>query len=188
MRQFGSELMDRELNVTISYATGLHNLPYAPVEGRIFPLIWLSREPDRIGEIPELEGEPELARFLNVINAPGLPFESFRCAFEDTAHSSVGGVLRRMYVGIIFRDRDWASDLTNYFVLARGLLLAAVHDDSFPDGTGPFELRLMRNCLKDEGGRVVFTADVQMEIYGEDQAHMREMLTKRLAALQRALS
>lgn len=158
------------------------------MEGRVFPLIWLSREPDRIGEIPELEGEPELARFINAINGPGLPFESFRCAFEDTVHPSVGGVLRHMYVGIVFRDREWASDLTNYFVLARGLLLTAVHDESFPDGTGPFELRLMRNCLKDEGECIVFTADVQMEIYGEDQAQMRERLATRLSALQRALS
>jgi len=158
------------------------------VEGKIFPLIWLSREPDRISEIPELEGEPELASFLGTINAPGLPFESFRCAFEDIVNPSTGGVLRRMYVGIIFRDRDWASDLTNYFVLARGLLMSVVHDNSFPDGTGPFELRLMRNCLKDEGGRIAFTADVQMELYGEDQAQMREELARQLSVLQQALS
>ncbi|WP_445392391.1 hypothetical protein ACUDTL_16905 [Stenotrophomonas pavanii] len=180
--------MHRELNISISYATETYNLPYALEEGKVFPLIWLSREPDRISEIPELEGEPELASFLAAINAPGLPFESFRCALEDVSHPEVGGVLRRMYVGVIFRDREWASDISNYFMLARGLLLTSVHNDSFPDGSSPFELRLMKNCLKDEGGRIAFTADVQMEIWGEAAEEMREHLIERLAALQHVLS
>ncbi len=46
----------------------------------------------------------------------------------------------------------------------------------------------MKNCLKDEGGRIAFSADVQMEMYGEDQAQMREELARRLSALQQALS
>lgn len=178
--------MDKTASIQVTYTTGHRNLPYATneVEG-LFPMVWLSKEPDRIDEIPEFDGEPELKEFVRAINAPNLPFETFRCAHRTDTQP--GGVIREMYVAVIFRDRRLAASLDPYMVLVRSIVTALAESTDFPDNALPFEVRLHRHWLKEES-LWAYTADIQFYLQAESEPQMRRKMTQEMAFLEKILA
>ncbi|MBH3399183.1 hypothetical protein I5S60_06340 [Pseudomonas fluorescens] len=177
---------EKSATIQVTFTTGHRNLPYATdLETGHHPMIWLSKEPDRINEIPELEGEPELKGFIQAINGPGQDFETFRCAHSTKEDEK--GTTRSMYVAIIFRNRQWAAAPDPYLIVSRNIVMSAAHSDLFPDGAFPFELRLRNHWLKEE--RVyAYTADIQFYIQAPDEAQMREELGRQTAFLEKILN
>ncbi|NVZ45125.1 hypothetical protein HX780_06730 [Pseudomonas tolaasii] len=177
---------DKTASIQVTFTTGHRNLPYAVnLEEDHHPMIWLSREPERIDEIPELKGEPELKEFVRAINGPGLHFETFRCSHRTGTDQ--GHVIRTMYVALIFRDRKLAASLDNYMVLIRGILTGVAASKEFPDNALPFEVRLHKHWLKEEE-LWVHTADIQFHIQALDEARMREELGRQTAFLEKILN
>lgn len=176
---------EKTASVQVTFTTGHRNLPYAAdIETGHHPMIWLSKEPDRIDEIPELDGEPELKDLIRAINGPGQDFETFRCAHTTT--QTEAGITRSMYVAVIFRNRQWAETPDPYLVLSRSIVIALAHSDEFPDNALPFEVRLRRHWLKEESVWA-YTADIQLYIQAPNEAQMREELARQTAFLQKIL-
>ena len=177
---------EKKASIQLTFTTGHRNLPYATdLEEDHHPMIWLSKEPHRIDEIPELVGEPELKEFIKAINGPGQDFETFRCA--HTTKQTENGVTRSMYVAVIFRNRQWAETPDPYFILSRGIVMALAQSKEFPNGSIPFEVQLQRHWLKEE--RVwAYTADIQFYIQAPDEAQMREELARQTAFLEKILN
>lgn len=148
-------------------------------------MIWLSKEPERINEIPELKGEPELEKLIRAINGPGQDFETFRCA--HTTEKTEYGVTRSMYVAIIFRNRQWAEVPDAYLVLSRNIVMSLAHSDEFPDCAIPFEVQLRKHWLKEESVWA-YTADIQFHIRAPDEAQMRVELRRQTAFLEKILN
>ncbi|UNM18055.1 hypothetical protein K0P33_21180 [Pseudomonas sp. ArH3a] len=177
---------DKTASIQITFTTGHRNLPYATdLEGGHHPMIWLSKEPDRINEIPELEGEPELKDLIRAINGPGQDFETFRCA--HTTKKTEAGITRSMYVAIIFRNRQWAEVPDPYLIVSRNIVTSLARSDQFPDGAIPFELRLRNHWLKEEQV-YAYTADIQFYIQAPDEAQMREELARQTVFLEKILN
>jgi len=178
--------MEKSSSIQVTFTTGHRNLPYATdEENGHHPMIWLSREPERITEIPELQNEPELKAFISAINAPGRHFETFRCAHSDT--EAPGSYTRAMYVAVLFRDRALAASIDNYMILAREIVTGTANHPDFPANTVPFELRLAQHWLKEESAWV-YTADIQFWIQALDQAAMRNEMSKEMAFLEKILT
>lgn len=176
----------KSASIQVTFTTGHRNLPYATnLEEDHHPMIWLSREPELIDEIPELEGEPELKEFVRAINAPGNDFETFRCSHRTGTDQ--GHVIRSMYVAVMFRDRNLAASLDPYMVLVRSILTGLAASTEFPDNALPFEVRLHRHRLKEESVWV-YTADIQFHIQALDEAQMRAELARQTAFLEKILN
>jgi len=111
-------------------------------------MIWLSKEPGRIEEIPELQRDPKLKSLVVAINSPNLRFETFRCASQvedENGHfSSVFGV------GIIYRDRRAFQDYGAQLMVAGEVLGFVADSDKFPDQARPFAIEIHRIHLKEE--------------------------------------
>ncbi|KAI2693124.1 hypothetical protein [Pseudomonas sp. TNT3] len=177
---------EKTASVQVTFTTGHRNLPYATdLETGHHPMIWLSKEPNRIDEIPELEGEPELKELIRAINGPSQDFETFRCA--HTTNKTESGITRSMYVAVIFRNRQWAETPDPYLVLSRSIVIALAHSEEFPDNALPFEVRLRRHWLKEESVWA-YTADIHLYIQAPDEAQMREELARQTAFLQKILT
>lgn len=177
---------EKTASVQITYTTGHRNLPYATdLEADHHPMIWLSKEPDRINEIPELEGEPELKEFVRAINAPGKDFETFRCS--HSTGTDQGHVVRAMYVAVIFRNRNLAANLDPYMVLVRSILTGVAASTEFPNNALPFEVRLNSHWLKEESVWA-HTADIHFHIQALDEAQMRAELGRQTAFLEKILN
>lgn len=177
---------EKSASIQVTFTTGHRNLPYATdLETGHHPMIWLSKEPGRIDEIPELEGEPELKDLVRAINAPGQDFETFRCAHTTTKTET--GITRSMYVAIIFRNRQWAEVPDPYLIVSRNIAMSLAHSDQFLDGAIPFELRLRNHWLKEEQV-YAYTADIQFYIQAPDEAQMRAELGRQTAFLETILN
>ncbi len=177
---------EKTASIQVTFTTGHRNLPYATnLEEDHHPMIWLSKEPNRIDEIPEFEGEPELKEFVRAINGPGLPFETFRCSHHTGTDQGI--VIREMYVAVIFRDRNLAANLDSYMVLVRSVLTGLASSTEFPDNALPFEVRLHRHWLKEENVWA-HTADIQFHIEALGETQMRAELARQTAFLQEILT
>ena len=177
---------EKTASIQVTFTTGHRNLPYATnVDEGHYPMVWLSKEPHRIDEIPELEGEPELKEFVRAINGPNHDFETFRCFHKTTTDR--GHVVRSMYVAVIFRNRDLAASLDPYMVLTRSILTGVAESKEFPDNALPFEVQLQRHWLKEESVWA-YTADIQFHIQALDVAQMRAELSRQTAFLEKILN
>ncbi|MFJ2455887.1 hypothetical protein ACIOWK_29900 [Pseudomonas protegens] len=177
---------EKTASIQVTFTTGHRNLPYATnLEEDHHPMIWLSREPERIDEIPEFEGEPELKELVRAINEPGLSFETFQCSHRTETNR--GHVIREMYVAIIFRNRSLAASLDPYMILLRCILTGLASSTEFPDNAPTFEVQLCRHWLKEENVWA-YTANIQFHIQALDDAQMRAELGRQTSFLQGILT
>ncbi len=171
----------------IDYRTGFRNLPYATnIEVGHHPMVLLSKDPDKIDQIPELAGEPELRNFIAAVNGPGVPMESFRC--DHRTKQTASGVERNLYVAFLFRDRAMAADARNYLAMAGNLVSEVEREQCFIEGEVPFQINLARHRMREDGDAFVYTVDINMDVQGGTEADMRADLARRLDILLRAIS
>ena len=98
-------------------------IPYRPekhVDGETFPYRSLLEEPSAINDIPELQGELHLKRFVAAVNAPGGTFETFRV--QPGLCRKNGRWRPWVSVGLLFRDRRLFREYSNYVALAGNFL------------------------------------------------------------------
>lgn len=146
----GAGKMSKWKGIQIRLSTQPKDIPYAPdPESDVHQVIWLSREPDRAGEIPELNRHPELKRTVLSLNAPGCRFETFRCGSSDEQYD--GQFHSNFNIGLIYRDRNAFADYGAQFMVAGEILGFATDSDIFSEGSNPFLIEIERVHLKTEG-------------------------------------
>lgn len=107
-------------------------VPYGPVDhpegGRNHGYLRLKGSLSRIQLIPEIEGWPELASFLEIINGDGSPIESVGCekAYFPIPQTTENGpdVYLGSYVEVVF-TKAAANDSAENLLLLAGTLITA---------------------------------------------------------------
>ncbi|RON08522.1 hypothetical protein BK659_14130 [Pseudomonas brassicacearum] len=171
--------------IDLRICTDLRNLPYrAEPEDDIHPMIWLSKEPGRIEEIPELQRDPKLKALVTAINNSGLRFETFSCASQI---EGVDGVFCSVFgVGFIYRDRRAFQDYGAQLMVAGEILGFVADSDTFPDQARPFAIEIHRIHLKEEN-LTGWSVDVWHESRSAHEADVKSQAAKALDFLTSVL-
>lgn len=178
--------MRKTSSIKITYTTGHSILPYAPDEKNgNFPMIWLSKEPDRIGEIPELYGEPELRKLIRSINAPSLALETFSCSHRTFTNSRC--LTKEILFSFIFRDRKLSETLDEYMKLACNIATSIAESVEFEDNALPFEIRFSKNWLKQEN-LWAHTASIYINIQAPNENAVSKKLAQEISFLTKLLT
>ncbi|WP_433766634.1 hypothetical protein [Pseudomonas putida] len=135
--------------VEIRLSTQRKNIPYATdPENDVHPVIWISKEPHRIDEIPELNRDPELKSAIQSLNSPGCRFESFRCGSIDEEDD--GKFYSNFNIGLIYRDREAFANYGAQLMIAGEVLGFSTDSDIFPEGSRMFLIEIESVLLTTE--------------------------------------
>lgn len=105
-------------------------VPYPAVDHRDgtenYGYVSLKKKPAAIAQVPETEGWPELAKILEIINAPDSPLESVGCekSFFPVEGRGDATVNLGSYVDIVFTEFALNEEPTNLLRLAAALMPA----------------------------------------------------------------
>ncbi|MGY2258108.1 hypothetical protein [Pseudomonas sp. SDO55104_S430] len=172
--------------VEIRLSTQQKNIPYAAdPDGDVHPVIWLSKEPDRIGEIPELSRNPELRSAVEILNAPGGRFESFRCLSSD--EEDAGKFYSSFNIGLIYRDRGVFAEYGAQLMVAGEILGYAADSGIFPEGRRAFVIEIERAHLTTENTHG-WTVDLWHQSVGESIQEAKAQSNRALSFLKSVLS
>ena len=168
-----------EIRVSLSIETD--NIPYRSSKysgGEVFPYRNLTKYPDEIDHIPELEGEPFIKQFVARINAPEGMFETFR--ITHWCDHNEEGSRQVMCLGFFFRDRSLFHGYDNCMMLV-GNLLQRMETDGISFLFPPV-VEIQQAYLKTEKikGWVI---DIYLSGFGPSEQSAREDLGTTLSKL-----
>lgn len=151
--------------VEFRLSTTRKNIPYrSEPEEDIHPVIWLTKEPHRIDEIPELARDEELKAAMQALNKPGGRFETFRCLSQTQEDD--GKHLAIFNIGLIYRDRMAFRDYAAQLMVVGELLGFAAEDELFPDSDKPFAVEIEPVTLTTEQVHG-WAVDIWHQSYGD---------------------
>ena len=82
----------------------------------------LRREPDRIGELPELHRWPVLRATVELLNSPSGQFRSIGCEHVASEWGPAAEAVQYCgYVGYCWANNDWNQDVLHYYAHFRRL-------------------------------------------------------------------
>lgn len=172
--------------VQIRLSTESKNIPYAvDPENDVHPVIWLSKEPSRSSEIPELLRHAELKSAVEALNAPGCRFESFRCGSIDEEDNGI--YYSNFNIGLIYRDRSGFANYAAQMMLAGEILGFSTDSDIFPEGSNPFLIEIGAVVLTTEKTRG-WTVDLWHRSSGKTADEARQKANQALGFLENVLS
>ncbi|MCL8303192.1 hypothetical protein [Pseudomonas mosselii] len=148
-------------------------------------MIWLTKQPDRIHDIPELQRDQELKKAIGAINAEGLRFETFRCGSNEETYE--GKILRHFNIGFIYRDRDAFANYGAQLMVAGELLGYATDSGIFEPGEKPFLFELQPIVLTTEGARG-WTMDIWHQSIAASSDEARRKSDQALDLVSKVLS
>lgn len=145
--------LSKWIGISLRIANGVKNIPYtAEPESGVHPVVWLTKEPHRLDEIPELQEDATLKQLVVEANSPGRRFETFRClATEELDEDGQWSAYRN--VGFIYRNRQWFQDYGSQMMVVGEILGFALESIATPDNGSPFAVELQQANLKEEGIR-----------------------------------
>lgn len=173
-------------SVEIRLSQQRKNIPYAPdLANDVHPVIWLSREPQRIDEIPELIRDPELKSTVQSINSPGCRFETFRCG--SVTEEDDGKFYSNFNIGLIYRDRRAFADYGAQLMIAGEVLGFSTDSDIFPASSRTFLIEIEPVHLTTEGVHG-WTVDLWYRCQGETAQDATIQAARALNLLKNVLS
>ncbi|MFO3675800.1 hypothetical protein ACKWMZ_26945 [Pseudomonas protegens] len=162
------------------------NIPYAAdAANDVHQVIWLSKEPQRIDEIPELNRDPELKSVVKEINSPGCRFETFRCG--SLTEEDEGKFYSNFNIGLIYRDRRAFADYGAQLMVAGEILGFSTDSDIFPASSRTFLIEIQQVNLTTEGIQG-WTVDLWYRCAGETAQEATNQATRALSFLKNVLS
>lgn len=178
--------MDKWNAVELRLMQSDKHLPYRQEpDDDVHEMIWLTKQPDRIHEIPELQRDAELKKAIGLINAEGLRFETFRCGSNEETYE--GQILRHFNIGFIYRDRDAFANYGAQLMVAGELLGFATDSGIFEPGEKPFLFELQPILLTNEGARG-WTMDIWHQSVAESSDEARRKSDQALSFVSHVLS
>ena len=173
-------------SVEIRLSTGQKNIPYAAhPEEDVHQVIWLSNEPERIDEIPELSRDAELRSAIQSINSPGCRFESFRCG--SVHEEDEGTFYSNFNIGLIYRDRNAFNNYGAQLMIAGEVLGNATDSDIFPERSRTFLIEIESVLLTTEGIHG-WTVDLWHRSAGKTALEAKTQANQALNLLKNVLS
>ncbi len=141
--------MGKWAGIDLRICTELRNIPYKPEPDKgIHPVVWLTKEPKKIDDIPELRKDHYMKRLVLALNSEGGRFESFRC--ECLEEEQENGIAAVFGVGFIYRDRRAFKDYAAQLMIAGEILGFMADSDTFENMAHPYTIEIHRVRLKDE--------------------------------------
>ncbi|WJO30971.1 hypothetical protein [Pseudomonas monteilii] len=178
--------MDRWNAVELRLAAESKRLPYRQEpDDDVHEMIWLTQQPDRIHDIPELQRDPALKKAISAINAAGLRFETFRCGSNQETHD--GKINHFFNIGFIYRDREAFANYGAQLMVAGELLGFAMESGIFEPGEKPFLFELQQVALTTEGARG-WTMDIWHQSIAASADEAREKADRALDLVSKVLS
>lgn len=172
--------------IEIRLSTEQKNIPYAAnADSDIHPVIWLSKEPHRIEEIPELICDLELKSVVQSLNSPGCRFESFRCGSADEEED--GKFYSNFNIGLIYRDRSAFSEYGAQLMIAGEILGFATDSGIFPEGSRTFLIEIERALLTTESIHG-WTVDLWYQSVGQSAQEAKARAHQAMDFLKNVLS
>jgi hypothetical protein len=172
--------------VEIRLSTETKNIPYsAEPENDVHPVIWLSKEPQRIDEIPELSRDPALKLVIQALNAPGCRFESFRCGSVDEEND--GKFYSNFNIGLIYRDRRAFAEYGAQLMISGEILGFSTDSDIFPKGSRTFLIEIQPVFLTTEQAQG-WTVDLWHRSEGKTVQEAKAQADQALSFLKNVLS
>ena len=186
MDDSGIDEMSNWTAVEIRLSTQQKSIPYvADLDGDVHPVIWLSKEPDRIDEIPELSRDLELKSVIQSLNSSGSRFESFRCGSID--EDGDGKFYSSFNIGLIYRDRSEFSEYGAQLMVAGEILGYATDSGIFPEGSRAFLIEIERALLTTENIHG-WTVDLWHQSVGQSTQEAKARAHQALSFLKNVLS
>ena len=172
--------------VEIRLSTQQKNIPYtADPHGDVHPVIWLSKEPGRIEDIPELSRDLELKSAIQSLNSSGCRFESFRCGSID--EESDGKFYSSFNIGLIYRDRSAFAEYGAQLMIAGEILGYAADSGMFPADRRAFLIEIERVLLTTESIHG-WTVDLWHQSVGQSAQEAKDQAHQALSFLKNVLS
>jgi hypothetical protein len=141
--------MSKWAGIELRVSTERKNIPYrAEPDNDVHQVIWLTKEPYRIDEIPELQRDPELRVAIQKINAPGGRFETFRCG--SVIEPDGDKFSSTFNIGLVYRDRRGFVEYGAQLMIAGEILGFSAESDTFSTGARPFLLEMSPVVLTTE--------------------------------------
>lgn len=154
----------------------------------------LKGRPERVKQIPETAGSPEMATFLTRVNAAGFPLQTAKCdawyTRELSVEDEIFGAASKFvsYIDLVFVSDQPRYSLEKHEALTKTLcdLLKRV-----PEMAAAVEL-VIRRCYfhsdsNPEESAEGFSITVYVSGFGEDEAEARKRWSIALTLLQNAL-
>jgi hypothetical protein len=140
--------------------------------------ISLIDNPDAINNIPELEGEPHMKKFITKLNSTGGIFESVRMV--HWFNSSENRTSQCLCFGFVFRDRELFSSYNNCFLFSGELIRIALDHNIAFDAPPLLEMQPAQFVQEDAGGWIM---DIYVGASGADEDEARHRLGQLLTHL-----
>ncbi|WP_099431107.1 hypothetical protein [Pseudomonas mosselii] len=151
----------------------------------VHEMIWLTKQPDRINDIPELQRDEALKAAVRSINGLGLRFETFRCGSKEEPYE--GKYSSMFNVGFIYRDRNAFADYGAQMMVAGELLGFSTDSGIFGPGQKPFLFELQAVALTTEGIQG-WTMDIWHQSLEDTPEKARQKSDQALALVSQILS
>jgi len=164
-------------------------VPYGPVDHgdgtQNHGYVRLKDDLGFVGRIPEVEGWPELQRFLEVLNAPASPVESVGCekGYFPSEQQGAPPVLLGSYIDVVFTDAALNDQPENLLLLGSHLIQAV---ESCEKWWANVSFVLQRNRIL-AGAIMPWGLMLQIKNYGRSEEEARKFWGRTLSRLVKVI-
>jgi hypothetical protein len=164
-------------------------VPYGPVDHgdgtRNHGYVRLKDDLTLIGQVPEVDGWPELHRFLEVLNAPLSPVESVGCekCYASSEEQGAPPVLLGSYVDVVFTKTALNDESENLLLPASHLARAVENCETW---WASISFVLQRNRLL-AGTTMPWGLMLHVQNYGRSEEEARKFWSTSLSRLSKAI-